>query len=96
MNDDCVDAIARRSVAYRCADALVAGVERAWAHSRVRRMAAIDDRDQVRFWANTTMVAAGTAVLLSPFGTAPRPVAWLLPAIAFAIGLLVVVLAPRR
>lgn len=96
MSDARVEDIVRRSVAYRCAAALITAVERAWAHSWARRMAAIDDRDQIRFWATTTMAAAATAALLSPFATTPRPVAWLLPAIAFAIGLLVVVLAPHR
>jgi len=94
--DDQVEALVRRSVAYRGAAALVAAVERGWTHSRARRIAAIADGDRIRFWAIATIVAAATAMVLSPLGTAPRPVAWLLPAIAFAIGLLVVVLAPRR
>ena len=96
MSDARVEDIVRRSAAYRCADALIGGLERAWTHSRARRIATIGDRDRIRFWATSTIVAAATAVLLSPLGTTPRPAVWLLPAIAFAIGLVVVMLAPRR
>jgi hypothetical protein len=96
MSDDRVEAIIRRSVAYRCADALISGVEHAWTHSRARRIVTIGDGERMRFWASTTIVAAVTAMLLSPLGTTPRPLAWLLPAIAFAVGLLVVLLAARR
>ena len=96
MSDARVEDIVRRSAVYRCADALIAGVERAWTHSRTRRIAMISDRDRIRFWATSTIVAAVTAMLLSPFGTTPRPAVWLLPAIAFAIALLVVMLVPRR
>ena len=96
MSDARVEDIVRRSAVYRCADGLIAGVERAWTHSRARRIATIGVRDRIRFWATSTIVAAVTAMVLSPLGTTPRPAVWLLPAIAFAIGLLLIVLAPRR
>lgn len=96
MTDARVETIVRRSAAYRWADAMIEGVERAWNHSRTRRLSTIAGADRIRFWATTTIVAAVTAIVLSLFGTTPRPVTWLLPAVAFAIGLLVVVLAPRR
>lgn len=96
MSDARAEAIVRRSAAYRAVNALISGVEHAWTHSLGRRMTTIKGADRIRSWAITAIVAAMTALLLGPFGTTPRPAAWLVPAIALAIGLLVVVFAPRR
>lgn len=92
--DGKLEAIVRGSVMYRGADGMLSAVERAWLTSWNRNQTTSAMSDRIRFWSLATVAASVTTLLLAPLGTTPRPLAWVVPAVAGGIALAVRVSTP--
>jgi hypothetical protein len=95
VNDDRVIAVVRSSGVYRAADAVLRAVETAWRGSAARAVVHRAPAERVRFWSVAALTASATALALAPLGTDPRPLAWLVPAAAGLVSMLILVSLPR-
>lgn len=92
--DGKVEAIVRGSAVNRSADGMLSAVERAWLTSWIRNRTTSAPSNRIRFWSLATVAASVTTLLLAPLGTTPRPLAWVVPAVAGGIALAVLVSTP--
>jgi hypothetical protein len=95
MSDERVVGVVRSSGAYRAADAVLQTVESGWSGARARNILGVASANGTRFWSVVTLVASATALLLAPLGADPRPLAWIVPALAGALSIVILVSAPR-
>ena len=89
------EGVVRGSMAYRLATLALSRLRRDWATSTFRRAVPTDFPERIRFWSWAAVVAAATALVLGPLGTTPRPLGWIVPALAGFIALVILAVAPR-
>jgi hypothetical protein len=95
VSDERVVSIVRSSRAYRTANAVLRATETAWQRSVARAIVNRAPAEGVRFWSIAVLAASATALALAPLGTEPRPLAWLVPAAAGLVSMLILVSSPR-
>ena len=89
--------VIRDSAVYRGADWMLTQVSTAWAASSTARVwSTVRLSDRTKFWSIAVIAAALTVLSASPFGTTPSPLAWLVPAAAAAVAMLVLVMSSGR
>ena len=89
MIDERTTEVVRASGVYRAADASLRALESGWRTSWTRAVMSRLIGDGVRFASIAALTASATALLLTPLGTDPRPLAWLVPAVCGGVALVI-------
>jgi hypothetical protein len=93
--DTSVERLVHGSLVWSTADRFLKILDAGWRASAVRKLVSGTDCDRVHTWAGVALVSAVTALVLAPFGTTPRPLAWLVPAVAAVFAIVTLIIARR-